>query len=207
MPISVWTPSCCTLDHALGLEPWLAGDGLCTYPMHWGVARPNNFVTPRKYEQLLKNIEVVDNQGLHPYEGTYINPAFGTVHIGIDSADGRLHFRWGRLGQGKLYRVETGYHQGSVVFEVLWGTPFTYNIWNADILLFNISNEEGMAPGFGIKVSTMYFVRDSLFKNHDWSCPNIGDVYQCSGLGTTLTRSLSWVMVSSGIICSHIQLY
>ena len=197
------------LDHALGLEPWLAGDGLCTYPMPWGDVEPNVPITPRQYEQNLINKEVVGDLDLHPYEGTYINPGFGTVHIGINSADGRLHFRWGRLGQGKLYRIESSDHQDSVVFQVLWGAPFTYDTTDEYTMVFNISYEGGVAPGFGIpQGSTVdYFVRDSLFAEHDWSCPNVGDTYQCNGFGTTVIHSLAWVIVSSGIICTHILLY
>ena len=190
------------LDHAVGLEPWLDGDGVCTYPMPWTRGGPKVLLTPRQYERKLANEEVTDDLDLVPYEGSYIHPTFGTVHIRINSKDGHLHFQWGRLGQGKLYSIESSRHQGSAAFHVLWGAPYRYDIYDKYLVIFNTSNEDGVVPAFGIpQESTVdYFVRDSLFPNYEWTCPNIRGEYQCSGLGTTFTDTLLWTILLSCIL-------
>ena len=196
------------LDHAVGLEPWLAGNGVCTYPMPWTCGGKKVLMTPRQYERKLPNEEVLCDLDLVPSEGSYIHLAFGILHIRINSKDGHFHFQWGRLGQGKLYRIESSGHQGSVDFQVLWGAPYRYDIYDKYSVIFNTINEDGVVPAFGTpQGSTVdYFVRDALFMNDEWTFPNIQDEYQCNGVGTTLTNSLLWSIISS-YIQWHIYIY
>ena len=62
------------LDHALGLEPRLAGDGVCTYPMPWGQVEPNVLMTPRQYEQIFISPLAIDEITVSHWIGIASSP-------------------------------------------------------------------------------------------------------------------------------------
>ena len=201
------------LDLASGLEPWLTNvDGLCTYPTFWIGDEPTVPITmtPQDLEQKLVNEEVMDDIDLHAYEGSFVHPDFGVIYISVSSSDGHLHFRWGRLGQGKLYRIVSQDQAGAVAFQVLWGAPYTYDIKDRVIITFNETNEDGVVSAFGIVQgsSVYYFTRDSLFEDHEWICPDIDDMGHISGSPTlVVVNRLQWIIPFSAIICTHIRWY
>ena len=191
------------MDLALGLEPWLTGDnGLCTYPMPWAGSEKEAPMTPEEYEAKTESEEVVNDLDLQLFLGSYLHPAFGTIHIERNTSDDHLHLKWGRLGRAKLYQIESKDSPRAVTFRCLWEGPYAYNKFHSIDIIFNETNDDGVVPALWIVLESKpdYFVRDSLFQDHDWTCPDIEGVYNGNSVSTIPLNSLSIAVIIPGII-------
>ena len=192
------------LDQAAGLEPWLAGDGVCSYPLPWIGSEPKAPLTPQENEEKFASEEILDGLDLQPFVGNYIHPAFGTIHIELNASDGHLHFRWGRLGRAKLYRIDIPDQQDIVIFRSLWEGAYDYDT-SSIIMKFNETNKDGMVPALMMSLESTpdYFVRDSLYNDDEWTCPCVeGECYDSGATIKTFNCISCWLFLLSTLYTS-----